>query len=86
MPFIIQKITAFIATDANGEEGIMAAMGQDNAWTPLIFADETRLEQIYPIAVHIREQTGQDFRVIQFSQREDITDETVAKYANKEPT
>lgn len=87
MPFTIRTLTAFVATDQDGEEGVMAALNQDDGtWVPLVCADESRVESMYPIAVSISETMNVPFRVMQFSQREDITDEVAAKYASKEPT
>jgi hypothetical protein len=80
MAFKIEKLTAFVAVDDKGEEGIMGSKMADGSWMPLIFADEKRLEQIYPIAVEISKMSGMRFRVIQFDNRVDVTERTRVKF------
>lgn len=78
--FVITKVTAFVAIDPNdGDEGVIG-FKTDNGWLPLICADEDRIKQMFPIAEKLRTDTGQDYSIIQFSVREDVTDEVKAKY------
>lgn len=80
MAFVIQTITAFIGEE-DGEEGVWGFRDQKTgAWVPMVCADEKRVETLYPIALEIQEAIGKPFRVLQFSVRTDITDETKAKY------
>jgi hypothetical protein len=73
--FTITKVTAFVAIDPkNGDEGVMA-FKSDTGWMPLICADEERTRHMLPIAEQISSATGQKYRIIQFSTREDVTDQ-----------
>jgi hypothetical protein len=79
--FVITKVTAFVAIDPqNGDEGIIGFKSLDG-WMPLICADEERIKHMLPIAEEIRAATGKDYKIIQFSIREDVTDEVKEKYS-----
>ena len=78
--FVITKITAFVAIDPiDGDEGILA-FNSDTGWMPLVCADEDRIKSMIPVAEEISQATGKKYRIIQFSVREDVTDEVKAKY------
>jgi hypothetical protein len=78
--FIITKVTAFVGIDPNnGDEGVFGFKGEDG-WIPLICADECKIESMLPIAEQIAAATGRSYRIIQFSTREDVTDQVKAKY------
>lgn len=77
--FTIPKVTAFVAIDPqNGDEGVMAFNSGSTGWMPLICADEKRTKQMLPIAEEISAATGQQYKIIQFSTREDVTDQIKA--------
>ena len=79
--FTITKVTAFIAIDPkDGDEGIMAFKGHDDVHMPLICADEARIKFMLPIAELIARQADCQYRIIQFSIREDVTDQVKEKY------
>ena len=78
--FKITKVTAFVAIDPkDGDEGVMAFLS-DGGWMPLICADEARIESMVPIAEDISARTGKQYQIIQFSVREDVTEEVKARY------
>jgi hypothetical protein len=67
----IESITAFVAVDREGNEGIMAFNGP-LGWMPMVCADEARVESIRPMAEKVREKTGVEYRVLRFSRREEV--------------
>lgn len=80
--FVITKVTAFVAVDPkDGDEGVMAFQS-DSGWMPLICADETRIKQMLPIAEQISAATGTEYRILQFTTREDVTDKVKIKYVS----
>lgn len=78
----IQTITAFVAVDDNGDEGVMGAMLGETFY-PLVCADEERIASMFPLAEQIKQASGLAYRVVQFSGRIDVTDLIVEKYKNK---
>jgi len=75
----IEVLHACVAKNQNGDEGLMAAMVGDT-WMPLIAADADRLKNIYQIAEKLQQQTGQQYRILRFGKREDVTDEVHGRY------
>lgn len=77
----ISTITAYIAVDNDGQEGIMGAQMGDGMFMPLVGADEARMMEYYPVAVKISELSGHKlpFKILQFSNVEDITEKVIAK-------
>jgi hypothetical protein len=81
MPFEIQTITAFVGVDEEGSEGLVGFFDPElRTWVPLVCADEKRVESMYKLAVQVMEPLNKPFRVLQFSTRADISEETKAKY------
>lgn len=79
--FVITKVTAFVAIDPeNGDEGVMAFMAPGGQWMPLVCADEARIESMITFAEDIYAHTGLPYQIIQFSVREDVTDQVKEKY------
>jgi len=79
--FTITKVTAFVAIDPkDGDEGVMAFRTADGGWMPLVCADEARIQSMLPIAEEISANTGQTYKILQFSTREDVTDQVKAHY------
>jgi hypothetical protein len=70
----IDKIVAFVSVDKDGHEGVLG-MNTPDGWMPLIGADEVKVKQLYPIAVQISEIYGMKFRVLEFTTRNDITEQ-----------
>lgn len=81
MAFKIESVTAFVAIDEDGEEGIMGFKNpMDGTWMPLVCADEKRVEKMYPMAEAISNISGKPYRVLQFMVRMDITDDVIKKF------
>ena len=70
----INAIHACVSVDEKGEEGIMAFF-DGKIWIPLIASDNVRLDHIIKMAESVKRQSGIDYRVIQFSQRLDVSSE-----------
>jgi len=83
--FKITTLTAFVAIDPeDGDEGVMG-FKTNNGWIPLVCADEARIKQMLPIAEKISTETGTKYRILQFSTREDVTDQVKDQYRNDRP-
>ena len=67
----IDSIWAFISVDAEGNEGVCAAM-LNGIFAPLIAADEDRLASLRPIAIKIAKETGITVRLIKLSSRTEL--------------
>lgn len=68
----IEKITAFVSVDAEGNEGILGEK-VGNTWIPLIAADLERLHSLLGPAVRHFKARGINFKIIEFSVRTDVT-------------
>lgn len=71
MSFKIKTISAFIAEDENGEEGIVAHKIGDS-WCPLVMADEKRIQSVRPIAKKLSSESKKRVKLVRFSVREDL--------------
>lgn len=69
--FRITTIHAITAIGDDDEEGIPAYILPIGP-TPLIAADEKRLEQIKAMAQQVADASGMNFKIVRFSVREDI--------------
>jgi hypothetical protein len=79
--FKITKVTAFVAIDPkDGDEGIMAFKTLEGGWMPLVCADEDRIKSMYPRTEEIAAASKVEYRVIQFSVREDVTERVKQQY------
>lgn len=72
MPFHIEEVFAFVATEADGEEGVVAWQIQNYGWMPLIAADAKRIESLRPIAQEVASATGRRITLARFHLRQDI--------------
>jgi hypothetical protein len=73
-PHKIESIRACISVDPkDGDEGIMGCRLPDGTWMPLIASDNVRFEFIVDMAEKIKTATGIDYKVINFSTREDVS-------------
>jgi hypothetical protein len=70
MSFRIESIHAFVSVDENGEEGVIASLGPNGVWTPLIAADEAKLEVLRPIAQMTARATGRPVHHLRFMLRD----------------
>ena len=72
--FKIEMIHVFMTVDpVDNVEGVISFL-DGSTWMPMVAADPIRLNQLYKMAVAICEQGGRTFRVLKFSNREDVTD------------
>jgi hypothetical protein len=69
--FRITEVHAITGIGDDDEEGIPAIMTTDGP-LPLISSDRVRLEQLKIMAQQIANQTGQSYKIVRFSAREDI--------------
>lgn len=69
--FKIKTVHAFIATEADGTEGIIG-MQTKNGWMPFVAADEERIESLRPLAIEIAKAAGVQIVVAKFSVRENV--------------
>jgi len=68
---------AFIATEADGQEGICAFQTEpvgevSGMWMPMVGADLARMESLRPMAEKIAKATGKQIEVIKFTNREHL--------------
>jgi hypothetical protein len=70
----IEKMFAFVSQEGEGE-GVMAAMTQDGTWMPLVGADMSRVKALVPVANDISKATGRPYKIYEFSNKKDITEE-----------
>lgn len=68
--FRIDEIWAFVAVHGDTDEGIIGAMMPNGQWIPFIAADQTRLEQLIPIARQQARENNIAVRLVKFSSRE----------------
>ena len=67
MPLTIDECWLYVATDDEGNEGLIAFMDPTGAWVPLVCADPERREAVLEIAEKIKAATGQSYEVKHFS-------------------
>jgi hypothetical protein len=67
MSNLITELYAFIAVDADGDEGITGFCAADGTWMPLIGADMARVGHLRPIAQLIADATGATIELRYFS-------------------
>ena len=65
-PHKIERLYAWIATDATGEDGIPAAV-IDGVTMPLIGSDKARIESLRPFAEQVVAADGLAVRLVEFS-------------------
>jgi hypothetical protein len=83
MPLTIQKLTAFITIDEKGEEGIISFLDpKTQTIMPLVCADEARIKSMYPMAVKICSAFGKSFKIMEFTNCRDVTEEISNKYGD----
>lgn len=69
--FRITELHAITGIDDDDEEGIPAFMTEMGPM-PLIASDRVRLEKLAEMAQQVADTTGQKFKIVRFSVREDI--------------
>lgn len=75
MDKIINEIFAFVATEKDGSEGIIGARLGEDQWMPFVGADMDRVRSLYPIAEQVSRVAGRPFKILKFSNKQDITEE-----------
>ena len=79
MGYIVDELFAFIATDEDGDEGVIAAEMGD-MMMPLVAADLTRVNDLAKIANAIKQQTGVDYKLKHFKLLGDVSDEYLEQF------
>lgn len=76
MPQKIGSIYCYVMTEDNGDEGIPAASAYIDGrlmFLPMVGADLERVKSLLPRVQEISNATGKSFRLMKFSEAEDIT-------------
>ena len=73
----IEKMYAFVAENEDGE-GVMA-FWSNSTWLPMVGADFKRIGSLLPIAEDVSKLSGKKFRIIQFDNRTDVTEQYIKK-------
>ena len=73
----IEKMYAFVTEDGEGE-GLMA-FKSGNTWLPMVGADFKRVDSLIPIAEEMAKITDKGFRILQFDNRKDVTEQHIKK-------
>lgn len=68
----IDRLYAWVATEADGGEGVCAAWVPGLGNMPLVGADRARIESLRPQAEDVAASTGAVVRLIEFSTRRQI--------------
>jgi hypothetical protein len=71
--FRITAIWAAVSVDEDGMEGV-CAVNLNGTWTPLLAADETRLERVVDQARHLAKATGKRIKIIKLTSRIEVMD------------
>jgi hypothetical protein len=66
-PHRIERLYAWIVTDASGEDGIPAIHGPNGAALPMVGSDKTRIESFRPLAEDLARREGFPLRLVQFT-------------------
>jgi hypothetical protein len=81
MGLVMTSITAIVGIDpVTGDEGLWAFLDDLGKCTPMVCADEERVQMMFHVAEQMRKASGIEYKVLQFSTREDITAATKNKY------
>lgn len=67
----ITEMWAYVAIDADGDEGVLAVKGKDGAWFPLVGADTARMESVRPVAMDVARREGKKVKLLRFTTRQD---------------
>jgi hypothetical protein len=68
----IKEIFAFVHTEDNGQEGVVAFLDTTGAWVPMIGADPKRVESLRPMAERTARATGKSITLARFVTRIDV--------------
>ena len=76
MDLKITEMYAFIATEKDGQEGIMAFYDASTGMMlPMVGADVARVKSLLMMAETISRASGATYRICKFTNRQDITDQ-----------
>lgn len=70
--FKIKSIKAFIATEDDGTEGIIAMKMPNGLMMPLVYADDAHGKALKPYVIKLAKALGKKAMLAQFSVRENI--------------
>lgn len=70
----IDEMFAFVATEKDGQEGIIGAE-LNGRFLPLVGADMARVVSLYPFAAALAEHSKVPLKVVKFTNKTDITEE-----------
>ena len=73
----IEKMYAFVAENDEGE-GVMA-FKSGNTWMPMVGADFKRIDSLLSIAQSMSRISGKEFKILQFNNRTDVTEQYIRK-------
>lgn len=68
----VDKMFAFLAEDAEDDEGIIAFPTSDGSAMPMIGADMERIDSLEPMARAIAQVRGKPVTLVEFSVRRDV--------------
>lgn len=75
---MIETVWAFVATDADGVERELGIRTYEG-WIPLVVAERgTRFDGYVHVANAIARASGVPYRIVEFSNRTDVTDQVAA--------
>lgn len=80
---MISKLTAFVSVDEHGNEGVMGMVDRGIS-IPFIGADEEIVLKFYPLAKEMSEKFKVPFKIIQLTNRYDITEMIKNKFEKKD--
>lgn len=69
----ISEMFAFVAIDAEGNEGVAGFQNlETGVWYPMVGADMARVDSLRPMARRISKATGKEIRLLKFTTREEL--------------
>jgi len=71
LPYQIDQIFAFIATNEEGQEGILCQQIGGVA-IPFLATDQARIDQLMPLAQAMASHTDKQIRLVRFHHREEL--------------
>jgi hypothetical protein len=82
MGYVVEELFAFVASDEDGDEGIVAVemVGSDSMMS-LVAADLMRIQEMVPFAEAIKQQTGHTVVLKHFTLLGEVSDEYLEQFA-----
>lgn len=81
MGFVVDELFAFVSSDEDGDEGVIAVqlVGSDTMM-PLVAADLMRVQEMIPFAEAIQQQTGHTYKLKHFTLLGEVSDEYLEQF------